>query len=93
MGKKNKYKLDKKKHIAANTIVAQATMRYDLDSDSVNTIVLIREDIESDDFQLRIGRQFEHALRTVIPSYAHEMSQVERLAKMGADIGVLDKDD
>jgi hypothetical protein len=93
MRKKNKYKLDKEAHLKSKTLIAEVALRYDMDSDEMTSTVMVRKDVDDDDLLLRIGRQFENALRTVLPPYKQEMDQLDRLAKMGADIGLVDLDE
>ena len=87
--KKNKYKLDREADVASKHIVAQVSVTYDIDSDDISSIIAVRDDVTDTGFQLRVARQIESAVRVVIPVYREEMEMVERLAKMGADIGVL----
>ena len=93
MRKKNKYKLDKEAHLKSKTLIAELALKYDMDSDEMTSIVMVRKDVDDDDLLLRIGRQFENALRTVLPPYKQEMDQLDKLAKMGADIGLVDLDE
>ena len=93
MRKKNKYKLDKEAHLKSKTLIAEVALKYDMDSDEMTSYVMVRRDVDDDDLLLRIGRQFENALRTVLPPYKQEMDQLDKLAKMGADIGVIDLDE
>lgn len=92
MRKKNKYKLDKKAALASKNIVAQAIITYDIATDEMKSLIAIRNDVEHEGLQLRIARQLEGASRTVLPCYREEMELIEKLAKMGADIGVHDED-
>lgn len=91
MGKKNKYKLDKKAALASKSVVAQVAVTYDIVTDEIKALIAIRNDVEHEGLQLRIARQLEGAARTVLPCYRQEMELMERLAKMGADIGVHDE--
>lgn len=91
MKKKNKYKLDKQIALAAKNIVAQAIVTYDIKTDEMKSLIAVRDDVEDERLQLRIARQLEGASRTVLPCYKEEMELLERLAKMGADIGVHDE--
>jgi hypothetical protein len=90
--KRNKYKLDRKADAAARHIVAEVAVTYDIDSDEMRSIIAVRDDVKDEALQLRVARQLENAVRTVMPVYRQEMELVERLAKMGADIGVEDLD-
>jgi hypothetical protein len=90
--KRNKYKLDRKADAASKHIVAEVAVTYDIDSDEMKSIIAVRDDVQDEALQLRVARQLENAVRTVIPVYRQEMELVERLAKMGADIGVEDLD-
>jgi hypothetical protein len=56
----------------------------------MRAIIAVRDDVTDTKLQLRVARQMENAIRTVMPVYREEMELVERLAKMGADIGVLE---
>lgn len=85
--RKNKYKLDKDAHVAARTVVAEMAMTYDINSDALKSIVAKRTDVISPELQLRIGRQMEHAIRQMLPPYREEMELIERLAKIGGDVG------
>lgn len=88
--KRNKYKLDRQADAASKHIVAEVAVTYDIDDDKMKAVIALRNDVtNNNDLQLRIARQVEIAVRTVIPAYKSEMELVERLAKMGADIGVL----
>ena len=81
---KNKYELNKDSHLAAKTILAEVTLRYDMKADAVDTVVALRHDVENDALLLRIGQQFENALRTVMPPYRQEMELLEKMAELSA---------
>lgn len=87
--KKNKYKLDREADIASKHILAEVAITYRIDDDDMRAIIAVRDDVTDAKLQLRVARQMENAIRTVMPVYREEMELVERLAKMGADIGVL----
>ena len=88
--KKNKYKLDREADIASKHIVTEVAVTYSIDDDDMRAIIAVRDDVTDAKLQLRVARQMENAIRTVMPVYREEMELVERLAKMGADIGVLE---
>lgn len=84
--KNNKYKLDKKADAAAKMIVMEAVVQYDIDTDKFKSILALRRDVDNDELVLRIARQMEGAMRTVMPPYESEMALVESLASAGAGI-------
>lgn len=89
--KKNKYKLSKDDATRSNNIVYDAIVSYDIESDEIKTTIGIRRDVfdspKADEFTLRVARQVENAMRTVMPSYEREMKLVEGLARLGKDVG------
>jgi hypothetical protein len=83
MTKKKKYKLDKKADAASRKVVLEAVVQYDIEADEFKTLLALRRDVEHDELVLRIGRQLEGAMRTVMPPYKEEMELLEELAKVG----------
>jgi hypothetical protein len=88
MLKKNRYKLDKEAAAASRNIVLEVAITYDIKNDDMKTIVAVRKDAaDNDEFLLRLGRQLEQSTRTVMPPYKEEMELLEKLAKLGKDVG------
>jgi hypothetical protein len=88
MSKKNRYKLDKEAAEISKNIVLEVAVTYDIKSDDMKTIVLVRKDAaDNDEFLLRLGRQVEQSARTVMPPYKEEMELLEKLARLGKDVG------
>lgn len=98
MRHKNKYRLDRKAEEASRKIALEVIVTYDIDTDAIKSTVFLRSDIiddrakNSDELMLRLGRQLENAVRTVMPPYKEEMELLERLAKLGGNIGVHDEE-
>lgn len=93
MRKKNKYKLSKDDSEAAREIVAEIAVRYSMTDDKITSTIAVRRDVESDELLLRIGQQVQKCMTTVMPSFKEHMDLVDRLARMGADIGVIDDEE
>lgn len=92
--KKNKYKLDKEADVASRSIVLEVAITYDIKDDKFKSIVAVRKDAaDNDQFLLALGRQMESAVRTVMPPYREEMELLERLAKLGKDVGAYPDED
>tara|TARA_B110000459_G_scaffold171005_1_gene191474 strand:+ start:549 stop:1028 length:480 start_codon:yes stop_codon:yes gene_type:complete len=93
MRKKNRYKLDRKDSDNAKGVVTEITVSYDIDADKINSVISMRQDVDSGELMLRIGQQVQKCMTTVMPSFKEHMNRVDRLASMGADIGVIDLDE
>jgi hypothetical protein len=85
--KKNKYKIDKDAHLASKGVVTEMLVTYDYKGDDIKVAMGKRTDIASPELQLRIARQMENAIRQMLPPYDDEVKLIERLAKIGGDVG------
>lgn len=84
MSKKNKFNLSRKASKAADNIVLEVQVKYDIDEDAITIECARRVDVVDDKFTVRMSRQVEHALRQIFPAYAEEMSFIELVA--GVDV-------
>ena len=84
--KRNKYKLSKKSEAAVHGKLIDVVATYNIDSDSLKITVGIREDFKdsakASELMLRVGRQVENAMRTILPPYHAELLKLEQLAKV-----------
>lgn len=94
--KKNKYKLNKKSEAAVHGKLIDLAAIYDIDTDSLKISVGIRDDFKdspkADELRLRVGRQVEYAMRTILPPYQAELRKLEELAKVVDDAEEFEKD-
>lgn len=81
----NPYKLDAEMSAEADNIVYQINVRYNIDDDIMQTHVLERNDIESEEFKTRVAHNVESALRRYCTTYGEEMQLIEELARVVED--------
>ena len=93
MRKKNRYKLSRKDSETSRHVVTEIAVSYDIDTDQIKSTIAVRRDVEHDELLLRIGQQVQKCMVTVMPSFKEHMELIDRLASMGADIGVIDLDE
>lgn len=82
----NPYNLDVDAQTEADGIIMQINVKYDIDADSMQTHVLERNDVASDELRVRVAHNVESALRRFVPTYGEEMELIEQLAKVVDDV-------